>query len=855
VESEHFFGNGIKKLFKASLPPQIGDSSTLTNLKEKISSTFALSEKLSQHQIDSAAMTLSYFDNDLSDFALLDSTSWDEFIQQKKKILRIAALNASTDESKSRSPFDVSGSLESTSPTKPKFEFSNFHVSSHENPYIVTNEKTPSLTAQKEFTSKWKKSSGSESYDVDCIARYLYSQAVSISGENVISTDSKDNANVNGESVNGSWNFSKSGEHRVWTLSGNDCLVGSVVSFINGVQLSGLDRNIQLALIKQRTRPLRVQFDRLPVNDFEFLTIKKAENLVPNVISTGAVSSNEPSSEINPFGPTALVSASNDATPEASLSSIKYALYFSKYSHSSASKVRKRTESTIKDYIDCDWATAVKEGTGLPQATVTSVYKFIEFELNKLQLFNNKKPQGVGVPDMTDEKWDEVREHIELMVFKKISVFTRTLWPLFSSQSWNSTDETNLKASDGTTNDVQPAKLAYELATPDNDIDMLSLETSIHSKFAYLRFITMENLGLMHPESGSPLQKSSNILVGKEEWYLAMKGFCQAMQLETPGEILSKLEATCKLISHALNTYMESHTSQGLSIDMKCKCGKLHITDSDHCSIEITSPELDSAPAALKSSMDSLSRHSMLLTAAKINSESNQYQLSADDLMPAMTWVLIQANPPNIEYNLWLCSEFRHPTLLRGEEAYCLAQMTSAVEFVRTATATSFEVGKDKYIYFMRRYSSTLKLLIACKEGDLAQTRDLVENHHADVNGLSPDNRDTALTACVRFNKGSILEYLLECRDMNVDTLVNLYMGANQRSTALTIATQKGNYAMVIALLRAGANRYHQNDDGNTPISIANTKKLARIETVLISDPNIVDLVTAIRNCNARLLH
>jgi hypothetical protein len=32
---------------------------------------------------------------------------------------------------------------------------------------------------------------------------------------------------------------------------------------------------------------------------------------------------------------------------------------------------------------------------------------------------------------------------------------------------------------------------------------------------------------------------------------------------------------------------------------------------------------------------------------------------------------------------VWLCGEFRHPDLMHGEEAFCLSQLSSAVEFAR----------------------------------------------------------------------------------------------------------------------------------------------------------------------------
>ena len=66
-----------------------------------------------------------------------------------------------------------------------------------------------------------------------------------------------------------------------------------------------------------------------------------------------------------------------------------------------------------------------------------------------------------------------------------------------------------------------------------------------------------------------------------------------------------------------------------------------------------------------------------------IDNDHYPVQITADDLLPAIAWVIIQANPPNIDAVLWLCSEFRHTELQHGEESFCLSQISSAVEFCR----------------------------------------------------------------------------------------------------------------------------------------------------------------------------
>jgi hypothetical protein len=88
------------------------------------------------------------------------------------------------------------------------------------------------------------------------------------------------------------------------------------------------------------------------------------------------------------------------------------------------------------------------------------------------------------------------------------------------------------------------------------------------------------------------------------------------------------------------------------------------------------------------------------------DAEEEAVQITADDLLPALAFVIIHANPPNIDCILWLAAEFRHTgnicdcmlwfigssvmscsyvvaELFHGEERFCVSQIQSAVEFCR----------------------------------------------------------------------------------------------------------------------------------------------------------------------------
>ena len=70
--------------------------------------------------------------------------------------------------------------------------------------------------------------------------------------------------------------------------------------------------------------------------------------------------------------------------------------FLNKYNHPLAIRVRKTVDELLQDYVECDWIEAVKnDPEATPQATIVSIYKHIEFELQELGLFDNTKPQGI----------------------------------------------------------------------------------------------------------------------------------------------------------------------------------------------------------------------------------------------------------------------------------------------------------------------------------------------------------------------------------------------------------------------------------------------------------------------------
>jgi len=577
-------------------------------------------------------------------------------------------------------------------------------------------------------------------------------------------------------------------------------------------------------------------------------------------------------------------------------------LFLSKYGSSYASKIRSKVDSITKDYLQCDWKQSkLSPQATLPQATIVSLYRYIECEMSKLELFNGKHKRGVSMPtELLEEQWDNIRSHIEALVFSKVSDFTHHLWPLYRDDYIKvNRDYEDLFVSSTSGQQEESAVPSKQVIPEFIEIDLnlaarhrhgngwaiaasrdssspeirieLSTDHSLYMKLAYMRFLTLRHVGL--GDDGACLQSATSLhvksLAQQEIWYLCMSELTAAMRCSTPSEVLEKLVSTVRIIYHALGAYLNPDlryadgVEQGLNHSC-CGCSSIHLLPQ---SIEIRSDEQSGAvtgtliadsrisiPTPTTTSSDEYSMYceqlssilndTMLLISAPVSlheivdvqditveavveqqnrsaKEEDHHQqqhhtLSADDLMPAITWVLIQANPPDIEYVMWICNEFRHPSLVKGEEAFCLAQLSSALEFCRTASFASFDIQQDTYNAHLIRYNNTLKLLLACKQGDLTSIKRLLKDG-VDVNGLSPDYKDCPLTACIRYNRKDAFRCLIEVPAIDIHhTVVNLFGGAHQRCSILIVAAQCGQLDMVLSLLSRGADRHYKDDSGTT---------------------------------------
>lgn len=300
-----------------------------------------------------------------------------------------------------------------------------------------------------------------------------------------------------------------------------------------------------------------------------------------------------------------------------------------------------------------------------------------------------------------------------------------------------------------------------------------------------------------------------------------MQGIKKALTTEeTPGKILEKVVLTLRMISHALIAYILY--PEGIKFDYQCPiCNKIN---DDLIINQSNNLEDDNQVGFIK----------RFLHTTEIS--NSQFTVSADDFLPALTWVLIRANPTNIECILWLIQEFRNPTLNHGESAYCLSQLQSAVVWLKKSCHKSFDLEKEFYEKALQQYEASLNLILACKHGNIESIISTL-NQGADVNALTPDGKDCPITACIRYKQKEALHQLIKTSNINV----NLCLYRKQRP--LMIAVLYGEVEIILALLRKGADRHAIDEFGNSAVSMSSNEDIATILRTESKDINILECI------------
>lgn len=265
---------------------------------------------------------------------------------------------------------------------------------------------------------------------------------------------------------------------------------------------------------------------------------------------------------------------------------------------------------------------------------------------------------------------------------------------------------------------------------------------------------------------------------------------------------------------------------------------------------------------------------------------------------PAMIWTLVNVYAPDLETCMWLCNELRHPDRLHGEEGYALAQLQSAIEFIKNADAQSLEISQLDFQRELRRFHCVTKAMDACRRGHLIDLKNwlMKAGPPTIANTLSIDQTDSLLSIAIQKKYTDIVRYLLSlgpdlidvdvalspCRDVlltlsssgdddyDLNSNPQLPQLQLQNITPLFYAVASMQLEVVVLLLRYGADRYHVDDMGVTALSIAqqlpvhltaakalnpSTRHLAEttkqsIIDALLADPRRMDLVQCISQRN-----
>jgi ankyrin repeat protein len=587
--------------------------------------------------------------------------------------------------------------------------------------------------------------------------------------------------------------------------------VGSSLVAVNGIRMRGLDRHQVLAILKQRIRPLFLEF----------------ETSSPPV--TGELPPNSQRQR-------------EDPTPPASVVQISAATFLAKYSHPLAKNLRKQVSKALANYVDYDWS-QVTTNASSPQLYVTSLYRSIESELESLGLFDSHTPQGGGIPQMHESQWMDVRSHIETLIFNSIFEHTWALAP-----------------------QLERYPLLLTLPPPGAAPPLKALSVPLQTKLAYLGFLSLQDLGISfdeHHQLSSPcvyypylhsLLSHHHLLTLPDEWRFALKELSRACEMKSPLKIMQKLKSAVTLASHALNSLL---------------------THPERYSLHHTKDIFASSTTGATSQLVPYSQDVLMRESSSLNTSGSGHTfLGADDLMPLLSWIIIQANPPHLEQTLWLCSEFRHQSHHMGEYAYALTQISSAVEFLKEAQWSSFMNFQDEEAYLrkLKLFEETQELIEACRVANSVAVLDLLSRDltGAVINGSNVNQTDTPLTVTIRCRNIFILKILLEHEWVNVDVRISPYhspqvvgamaeKGSKSRTpndlnstsgggggggvhnlrdaTCLMLAAMMGSLEMTLMLLEKGANRYLLNENGDSAATLAYACGHKEIVRVLFADP------------------
>ncbi len=227
----------------------------------------------------------------------------------------------------------------------------------------------------------------------------------------------------------------------------------------------------------------------------------------------------------------------------------------------------------------------------------------------------------------------------------------------------------------------------------------------------------------------------------------------------------------------------------------------------------------------------------------------------ADDLLAALTWVVVQANPPRLASRMWFMSYYLRmdDTYGIGEGGYCLTQLASAVKFAKECDASVLaDITDEEFTHGLEIHSLTQAFIDASAEGNVVAMKQLEEDG-ADANGLSTDQQNTALTCAIYAKHLEAVKFLMNLPNIDPNIRIcpnySLHYSNNLHchETPLMVAARAGDMECVLLLVgHPLTDRTVVCSEGLSALGHAKCQQQCdKFLAVLAADPQNVNLVQA----------
>ena len=258
---------------------------------------------------------------------------------------------------------------------------------------------------------------------------------------------------------------------------------------------------------------------------------------------------------------------------------------------------------------------------------------------------------------------------------------------------------------------------------------------------ARLRFLRLADLGVVIKGSSSPFSKEPSPTPGQTEEVVIVKSD------RTKDPPLS-VEGTTGVSAVATKKYERGgKESDQLPVEAGAEWAVAQLELFEICEARTASDALDRLSSGVRfiaSAVEACSNRGRPLQAYSA--------IGADELLPAITWTAIQANPPRLATMLWFVDEYARDDMLRAEAGYAFANVSAAVNFARETLvdAKPLEglISKADFDKGVKTAHLTQKAVDAAVRRDARQLR-LLLAAGADASGCSVDQSTTPLVAAI----------------------------------------------------------------------------------------------------------